>query len=72
MRRLLEGKKYKKGDHLHAERVVSVQHVNTQITILVIAVAQLIIMLGGVKEVLLSLRIRQTKGGHHLGIGSGG
>lgn len=57
---------------MHAERVVSVQHVNTQTTILVIAVAQLIIMLEGVKEVLLSLRIRQTKGGHHLGIGSGG
>ena len=57
---------------MHAERVVSVQHVNTQTTILVIAVAQLIVMLEGVKEVLLSLRIRQTKGGHHLGIGSGG
>ena len=57
---------------MHAERVVSVQHVNTQTTILVIAVAQLIVMLEGVKEVPLSLRIRQTKGGHHLGIASGG
>lgn len=51
---------------------MSVQHVNTQTTILVIAVAQLIVMLEGVKEVLLSLRIRQTKGAHHLGIGSAG